>query len=174
MGRIGSRRSSRHHVEAVLLVFLLGWMISMKGFSWSRPFRRDDSILLCLPSVSIAQPFAVRLRLSPWRGDRTGAPACSSARSWRCDRCIAHRADLLPSLRAFHPPGNRLSPMFPVLLHPGPWFAVRVVLPFTLSAVISYAVDEPVAETAAAIPAPRSTEARPDESYLSHARMILF
>jgi CBS domain-containing membrane protein len=30
--------------------------------------------------------------------------------------------------------------MYPALLHPGLWFAVQVVLPFTLAAVISAAV----------------------------------
>jgi CBS-domain-containing membrane protein len=43
---------------------------------------------------------------------------------------------VLPLLRGFHPPGIALA-MYPALLHPGPWFAVQVVLPFTLAAVIS-------------------------------------
>jgi len=42
-------------------------------------------------------------------------------------------------LRAYHPPGVALA-MFSPLLHPGWWFAVQVVLPFTLVAVASAAL----------------------------------
>ena|SRR5579871_2742279 len=45
---------------------------------------------------------------------------------------------VLPMLRVFHPPGAALA-MCPALLHL-PWFSVEVVLPFTLVAVISWAV----------------------------------
>jgi hypothetical protein len=45
---------------------------------------------------------------------------------------------MLPLLRVFHPPGVALA-MCPALLHSGAWFAVLVVLPFTLAAVISCA-----------------------------------
>jgi HPP family len=46
---------------------------------------------------------------------------------------------MLPLLRVFHPPGVA-SAMCPALLHCGAWFAILVVLPFTLAAVISCAV----------------------------------
>jgi len=46
---------------------------------------------------------------------------------------------ILPLLRVFHPPGIALA-MCPALLHLGPWFAVEVVLPFTLAAVTSWAL----------------------------------
>jgi glycerol-3-phosphate acyltransferase PlsY len=46
---------------------------------------------------------------------------------------------ILPLLRVFHPPGVT-SAMCPALLHSGAWFAILVVLPFTLAAVISRAV----------------------------------
>jgi hypothetical protein len=45
----------------------------------------------------------------------------------------------LPLLRVFHPPGVALATC-PALLHSGAWFAILVVLPFTLAAVISCAV----------------------------------
>jgi len=45
---------------------------------------------------------------------------------------------MLPLLRVLHPPGIALA-MCPALLHLGPWFALEVVLPFTLVAVISWA-----------------------------------
>jgi CBS-domain-containing membrane protein len=46
---------------------------------------------------------------------------------------------MLPLLRVFHPPGVALA-MCPALLHCGAWFAILVVLPFALAAVISCAV----------------------------------
>ena len=42
-------------------------------------------------------------------------------------------------IRAYHPPGVALA-MYPVLLHPGHWFPLSVVLPFTLVAVGSAAL----------------------------------
>jgi len=45
----------------------------------------------------------------------------------------------LPLLRAYHPPGVALA-MYPPLLHSGLWFAIQVVLPFTLVTVISAAL----------------------------------
>ena len=44
---------------------------------------------------------------------------------------------LLPRIGLYHPPGIALS-MFPLLLHPGLWFPVAVVFPFTLIAVSSH------------------------------------
>jgi HPP family len=46
---------------------------------------------------------------------------------------------MLPLLRVFHPPGVALA-MCPALSHCGAWFAILVVLPFTLAAVVSCAV----------------------------------
>jgi hypothetical protein len=36
-------------------------------------------------------------------------------------------------IRAYHPPGVALA-MYPLLLHPGHWFPLTVVLPFTVNA----------------------------------------
>ncbi len=46
---------------------------------------------------------------------------------------------LLDRLRIYHPPGIALS-MYPLLLRPGPLFAVDVVLPFMVLAVVSAAI----------------------------------
>jgi hypothetical protein len=59
---------------------------------------------------------------------------------------------MLPLLRVFHPPGVALA-MCPALLHSGTWFAILVVLPFTLAAVISCGA-EPLGQQLAAIPRP--------------------
>ena len=42
-------------------------------------------------------------------------------------------------IRAYHPPGVALA-FYPVLLHPGNWFPLLVVLPFTAIAVGSAAL----------------------------------
>jgi hypothetical protein len=42
-------------------------------------------------------------------------------------------------IHAYHPPGVALA-MYPLLLHPGHWFPLTVVLPFTVAAVSSAAV----------------------------------
>jgi CBS-domain-containing membrane protein len=42
-------------------------------------------------------------------------------------------------IHAYHPPGVALA-MYPVLLHPGHWFPVAVVLPFAIAAVGSAAI----------------------------------
>ena len=41
---------------------------------------------------------------------------------------------VLNLIRAYHAPGIALA-MYPLLLHPGHWFPMAVVLPFTLAAV---------------------------------------
>jgi CBS-domain-containing membrane protein len=42
-------------------------------------------------------------------------------------------------IHAYHPPGVALA-MYPLLLRPGHWFPLEVVLPFTVAAVGSAAV----------------------------------
>jgi hypothetical protein len=46
---------------------------------------------------------------------------------------------MLPLLRVFHRSAAALA-ICPALLHLGPWFALELLLPFTLVAVISWAV----------------------------------
>ena len=46
---------------------------------------------------------------------------------------------ILNLIHAYHPPGVALA-MYPLLLHPGDWFPLIVVLPFTVVAVGSAAV----------------------------------
>ncbi|HEY4114391.1 MAG TPA: hypothetical protein VGM17_10065, partial [Rhizomicrobium sp.] len=64
---------------------------------------------------------------------------------------------VLPLVRAYHPPGVALA-MYPALLHPGLWFAVQVVLPFTLAAVISAAVMSRLLHSWPRYPAPLRNE----------------
>ena len=102
------------------------------------PFAATLTILLYLPNAAVAQPAAViggsvlgaaigtMLSLLLGIGAVTAMTAVLTA-------MIA-----LPLLRIYHPPGIALA-MYPALLHPGPWFALQVVLPFTLAVVISFA-----------------------------------
>jgi CBS domain-containing membrane protein len=103
------------------------------------PFAATMSILLYLPAVSIAQPYAVVV------GSTLGATIGTViALVLGGGPDVALGAALvalaaLPLLRAYHPPGVALA-MYPALLHPGFWFPVQVVLPFSLAAVISAAI----------------------------------
>jgi hypothetical protein len=114
------------------------------------------TILLYLPDVPIAQPFAIVF------GSPHGA-AIGTVLSWflGVGPGIAMMAALaaliaLPLLRAYHPPGVTLA-MYPPLLHPGLWFAVQVVLPFCRT-------DEPAAARLATIPCAAPNRDRPNSS----------
>jgi CBS-domain-containing membrane protein len=103
------------------------------------PFAATLTILVYQPNVPIAQPIAVACGslfgaaigtvLSVLLGFGPGIALLAAF--------IA--MIILPLLRVFHPPGVALA-MCPALLHSGAWFAILVVLPFTLAAVISRAV----------------------------------
>ena len=103
------------------------------------PFAATLTILVYQPNVSIAQPIAVV------SGSLLGAAigtVLSVLVGFGPD--VALLAELaamimLPFLRVFHPPAVALA-MCPALLHCGAWFAILVVLPFTLAAVTSCAV----------------------------------
>jgi CBS-domain-containing membrane protein len=124
---------------AVLLGILVWLDRRHDGIFLVPPFAATMTILLYLPNVSIAQPFAIVI------GSTSGA-AIGTLLSFAFGfgPGIAMAAALialiaLPLLRAYHPPGVALA-MYPALLHSGPWFAGRVVLPFTLAAVVSAAL----------------------------------
>ena len=122
------------------LLGALAWLdLRHGGVFLVPPFAATMTILLYLPDVAIAQPFAIVV------GSTLGA-AIGTVLSlvFGFGPAIAMVAALtalivLPLLRAYHPPGVALA-MYPALLHPGLWFAVQVVLPFTLVAVITAAL----------------------------------
>ncbi len=125
------------------MAVLLGILVSLDrrhdGIFLVPPFAATMTILLYLPDVSIAQPFTIVF------GSAFGA-AIGTALAFALGfgPSIAMAAALaalivLPLVRAYHPPGVALA-MYPALLHPGRWFAIEVVLPFTLAAVISAAL----------------------------------
>lgn len=123
---------------AALLGLLVWFDRRHDGVFLVPPFAATMTILLYLPGVAIAQPFAIVA------GSVVGA-AIGSVMSLALGGgpSVATAAALaaliaLPLLRAYHPPGIALA-MYPALLHPGAWFALGTVLPFTLAAVLSAA-----------------------------------
>ena len=108
---------------AVLLGILVWLDDQHEGIFLVPPFAATMSILLYLPSVSIAQPFAIVC------GSVLGATigtVFSMFLGFGPGVAIAAALTaliVLPLLRAFHPPGVALA-MYPALLHPEPWFAV--------------------------------------------------
>ena len=100
------------------------------------PFAATMTIVLFLPDASVAQPFAVIAgsTLGALIGTAAAAGLGSGPETAALAAVVALAA--LPRLRAYHPPGVALA-LYPALLHPGPWFAVAVVLPFTLAVVAS-------------------------------------
>ncbi|PSR23495.1 MAG: HPP family protein [Sulfobacillus acidophilus] len=101
------------------------------------PFAATLSLLIYLPEKSVAQPIPVVV-------GSTLASALGTLVAF-----IAHGPLvaallalvllwLLPRWGIYHPPALALA-MYPLLLHPGVWFPVIVVLPFTVTAVVSYA-----------------------------------
>jgi CBS-domain-containing membrane protein len=103
------------------------------------PFAATLTILIYQPNVSIAQPIAVVG--GSFLGASIGTVLSVLFGFGPGVALLAALAAMivLPLLRVFHPPGVALA-MCPALLHCGTWFAILVVLPFTLAAVISCAL----------------------------------
>ncbi|MGC8541364.1 MAG: HPP family protein [Phycisphaerae bacterium] len=102
------------------------------------PFAATLSILILLPSASIAQPIPVIA------GSTLGAFLGSVSAlvlhgPWFAVAVAAMTLLILSILRIYHPPGVALS-MYPLLLHAGTIFPFGVVFPFTMLAVCSAAV----------------------------------
>jgi len=102
------------------------------------PFAATLSILILLPTASIAQPIAVVAGST--LGAFLGSAAALAVHGPSFAVVMAAVTLLiLSALRIYHPPGVALS-MYPLLLHSGTMFPLGVVLPFTLVAVCSAAV----------------------------------
>lgn len=102
------------------------------------PFGATLTILLMLPDASVAQPYAVVA--GSVAGAATGTTLSWFARGPAMAIVAAVLAfGVMNLLRAYHPPGVALA-MYPLLLHPGLWFPLGVVLPFTVAAAGSAAV----------------------------------
>lgn len=101
------------------------------------PFGATLTILMLLPDAAVAQPYALIAGSVGGAAVGTGISFFGSGIALSVLAMIV--AFLVISLiHAYHPPGVALASI-PVLLHPGHWFPVAVVLPFTVLAVISAA-----------------------------------
>jgi CBS domain-containing membrane protein len=102
------------------------------------PFGATLSILYLVPDAAIEQPYA--LIVGSVAGASIGTLMSLFARGLDVAVVAAVVAfGVMTLLRAFHPPGVALA-LYPVLLHPGNWFPLLVVLPFTVIAVGSAAL----------------------------------
>jgi CBS-domain-containing membrane protein len=102
------------------------------------PFGATLTILLDLPEAPVAQPYA--LIIGSVAGATVGTLISLFSRGTLMAIVAAVTAfGILNLIHAYHPPGVALA-MYPLLLHPGVWFPLIVVLPFTVVAVGSAAV----------------------------------
>ena len=140
------------------LLGVLAWLDDRYGGMFLiPPFAATITILLYLPHASVAQPFAIIV------GSVLGAAIGSVASVLLgFGTGVAMAAALvalitLPMLRAYHPPGVALA-MYAPLLHCGLWYAIQVVLPFTLVAVASAVVMSRLLRSWPQYPAPLRTD----------------
>lgn len=122
-----------------LLLALLAWLDGRQGVFLVPPFAASLSILLNLSDVPIAQPTAIVAGSTLGAALGTVLAMALGASPWVAALGAVLSIAVLIALRIYHPPGIALA-MYPALLHPGTWFAVAVVLPFTLVAVGSMAL----------------------------------
>jgi CBS-domain-containing membrane protein len=126
-------------------LWLVGMFAVLAGLEANRiglflvpPFGATLSILLLLPDAAIAQPYALILGSVAGASVGTFVSLFAQGLGMAVVAAIAAFA-VLTLLRAFHPPGVALA-IYPILLRPGDWFPLAVVLPFTVVAVGSAAV----------------------------------
>jgi CBS-domain-containing membrane protein len=101
------------------------------------PFAATLTILMLLPDTPVAQPYALIVGSVCGAAVGTGASFLGNSLGTAVLAMIAAFV-LISLIHAYHPPGVALASI-PVLLHPGPWFPLLVVLPFTAVAVGSAA-----------------------------------
>jgi len=102
------------------------------------PFAATLTILLGLPEAPVAQPYALIA------GSVVGASVGTLLSLFSRGALMAILAAvaafaIINLIHAYHPPGVALA-MYPVLLHPGHWFPLTVVFPFTVVAAGSAAL----------------------------------
>jgi CBS domain-containing membrane protein len=123
-----------------VLLGLMAWLDDRHaGILLVPPFAASLSILLNLSDVPIAQPVA--MVAGSTLGATLGTVLALTLGGGPLVAALGAVAALvvLVALRIYHPPGVALA-MYPALLHPGLWFPLAVVLPFTLAAVGSMAL----------------------------------
>jgi CBS-domain-containing membrane protein len=97
------------------------------------PFAATLTILMLLPETPVAQPYALIVGSVCGAAVGTGVSFLGSGLGMAVLAMIAAFV-VISLIHAYHPPGVALASI-PVLLHPGRWFPLVVVLPFTAAAV---------------------------------------
>jgi CBS-domain-containing membrane protein len=97
------------------------------------PFGATLTVLMDLPEAPVAQPYAVIA------GSVIGASVGTLLSLFSHGALMAIVAAvtafcIINLIHAYHPPGVALA-MYPLLLYPGRWFPLTVVLPFTVVAI---------------------------------------
>src|ERR1700757_3745452 len=101
------------------------------------PFGATLTILMLLPDAPVAQPYALIAGSVCAAAVGTGISSLGNGPGIAVLAMIAAFV-VISLIHAYHPPAVALASI-PVLLHPGHWFPVLVVLPFTVAAVGSAA-----------------------------------
>jgi len=101
------------------------------------PFGATLTILMLLPDAPVAQPYALIVGSVCGAAVGTAISFLGSGLGMAVLAMIAAFV-IISLIHAYHPPGVALASI-PVLLHPGHWFPLLVVLPFTAIAVASAA-----------------------------------
>jgi len=122
------------------------------GFYLVPPFGATLYILVLLPDAPIAQPYALIV------GSVVGASIGTLLSLFATGLGMAVLAAIIACLvirlmHIFHPPAVALA-MYPLLFHPGNWFPLVVVLPFTVIAVSSAAILSKLVDEWPAYPKP--------------------
>jgi CBS-domain-containing membrane protein len=147
-------RSQLNIAEYVWILSMFGLLAMLEhdriGLFLIPPFGATLTILIDIPGAPVAQPFAVVL------GSVVGASVGTllslfAHRSLMAVVAAVSAFGIINIIHAYHPPGVALA-MYPLLLHPGHWFPLTVVLPFTVAAVGSAAVLSRVVEQWPAYP----------------------
>ena len=102
------------------------------------PFGATLTILMLLPDAPVAQPYAVIVGSVCGAAVGMGVSFFGSGLGTAVLAMIAAFV-VISLIHAYHPPGVALASI-PVLLHPGHWFPLLVVLPSTVAAVGSAVV----------------------------------
>ena len=134
--RFWGTRSRLNVAQYLWVLFMLGVLAALEsnqiGLYLVPPFGATLTILLMLPQASVAQPYA--LVAGSVAGASVGTLLSFFARGSLMAILSAVAAfGIINFIRAYHPPGVALA-MYPLLLHPGHWFPLTVVLPFTVIA----------------------------------------
>ncbi|MFK4727385.1 CBS-domain-containing membrane protein [Bradyrhizobium niftali] len=145
LGRMLRSRCTLHRPDMLgclrmaVLLGSLNWLdFRDGGLFLIPPFAATVTILVHQPNVPIAQPIAVVFGSVFGAAIGTVFSVLLGLGPGTALLAALTAMIILPLLRVFHPPAVALA-MCPALLHSGTWFAIQVVLPFTLSAVISRA-----------------------------------